>query len=556
MIAPLLAATALAAAAPVPHDWTRFGYNAARSNSSPYATGITAANAAQLQRQRIDIDGTVDSSPIFLHSVTIAGATHDAFFVTTTYGRTLAIDATTGRVLWRYTPSGYSSWAGSYRITNATPVADPSRTAIYTASPDGRIHKLSVLDGTALWSTAITRLPQREKIAASLNFAGGRVIATTGGYLGDAQPYQGHVVTLNPATGAIVRVWNSLCSNRHAVMEPSSCGASDSAMWARAGAVVEPATGRLLVATGNGPWNGRTNWGDSVLELSGDAARLLQNWTPRNQAQLGAGDVDLGSTAPALVGGSLAVQGGKDGLLRLLSIRRLNGTAHAGTRLGGELQTVSAPGRTGVFTAPAVWRSGRTTWVFVATNGGTGAFRLVRGRLRGAWQNRFAGTSPVVAGGLLYVYDPNGALRIYRPTSSRPLATLSAGGGHWNSPIVVAGRVIVPEGDANDHRQSGVVDLYRLPSGTDRRGLSLSSTSVGYPQGTVPSGTVPFRARALDTNKGDSPLRGQSLSRFADASRAALADRAPRTRAPVATRSASQARGRCGGAVPACRAGA
>jgi len=463
MIAPLLAAAALVAAAPAPHDWTRFGYGPARSNSSPDATGITVANAAHLQRQRVELDGTVDSSPIFLHDVTVAGATHDVFFVTTTYGRTLAVDAATGHVLWRYTPPGYSSWAGSYRITTATPVADPGRAAVYTASPDGRIHKLSVADGTALWSTAITRLPQREKIAAALNFSRGLVIATTGGYLGDAPPYQGHVVTLNPSTGAIVHVWNSLCSNRHALIEPSSCGASDSAIWARAGAVVDPSTGRLLVATGNGPWNGRTNWGDSVLVLSPDAAHLLQNWTPRNQAQLEAGDTDLGSTAPALLGGSLALQGGKDGVLRLLNIRRLNGTTHASARQGGELQTLAAPGHTDVFTAPAVWHSGRTTWAFVANNGGTAAFRLVRGRLRRAWQNGAAGTSPVVAGGLLYVYDPNGALRIYKPTSPRPVATLSAGAGHWNSPIVIAGRVALPEGDANDHRLSGVLDIYRLP---------------------------------------------------------------------------------------------
>jgi outer membrane protein assembly factor BamB len=463
MTALLVAAAALAAATPTAHHWTRFGYDAGRSSSSPFATGITAANAARLQRQRVELDGTVDSSPIFLHGVTVGGSTHDVLFVTTTYGKTLAIDAANGHVLWRYTPPGYPSWAGSYRITNATPVADPSRAAIYTASPDGRIHKVSVADGTALWSTAITRLPTREKIAAALNFSRGLVIATTGGYVGDAPPYQGHVVTLNPSSGAIVRVWNSLCSDRHALIEPSSCAATDSAIWARAGAVVDPSTGRLLVATGNGPWNGRTNWGDSVLELSPNAAQLLQNWTPRDQAQLNAGDVDLGSTAPALLGGGLAVQGGKDGKLRLLNIRRLNGTTHAAARLGGELQTVSAPGGDGVFGAIAVWRNRGATWAFASTAGGTAAFRLVHGRLRRAWQNSAAGTSPVVAAGLLYVYDPNGALRIYRPTSPRPVATLPAGSGHWNSPIVVAGLVALPEGDANNHRTSGVLSIYRLP---------------------------------------------------------------------------------------------
>jgi hypothetical protein len=68
----------------------------------------------------------------------------------------------------------------------------------------------------------------------------------------------------------------------------------------------------------------------------------------------------------------------------------------------------------------------------------------------------------VVAGGLLYVYDPNGGLGIYQPRSGRKLRTLAAAGGHWNSPIVVGGRIALPEGDANDHASSGVIDIYRL----------------------------------------------------------------------------------------------
>ena len=452
----------LALAAPAGHDWARFDYDAARSGVYPFATGITAANAGRLQRQHVELDGTVDSSPIFLHDVMVGGARHEVFLVTTTYGKTFAIDADNGHVLWRYVPPGYSSLAGTYRITNATPVADPSRTAIYVAGPDGRIRKLAVADGREQWSTAITLLPRREKIAPALNVSRGLVIATTGGYIGDAPPYQGHVVTLRATTGAIVHVWNSLCSDRHRLINPSSCRSSDSAIWARSGAVVEP-NGRLLVATGNGPWNGRTDWGDSVLELSADAGRLLQNWTPRNADELESADADLGSTAPALLGGGLALQGGKDGKLRLLNLRRLNGTAHAAARKGGELQTLSTPGGVDLFTAPAVWHQGQTTWAFVADGAGTAAYRLVKGRLRRAWQNGHAGTSPVLAGGLLYVYDPNGGLRIYRPTTGRAVTTLPAGPGHWNSPIVVAGRIALPEGDANDHRQTGGFNIYRLP---------------------------------------------------------------------------------------------
>src|SRR5207248_10834535 len=57
-LAPLLAAAALATAPA--HDWTRFGYDAARSSSFPYTTGITATSVRRLRRQRIDLEGTID----------------------------------------------------------------------------------------------------------------------------------------------------------------------------------------------------------------------------------------------------------------------------------------------------------------------------------------------------------------------------------------------------------------------------------------------------------------------------------------------------------------
>ena len=441
-------------------DWTRFGYDAARRNAGPASTGITAANVAGLRRRRVGIPGTADSSPIYLRGVTVRGKRHDVFVLTTSYGRTLAIDADTGARLWLFTPRGYSSWAGSYRITNSSPVSD--RRFVWAGAPDGRIYKLSLATGRVVRSTSITRLPAREKLGTALNLSRGLVLATTGGYVGDAPPYQGHVAAINARTGRLVHVWNALCSDRHALIRPSSCSESGAAIWARSGVVVLPGNGRLLVATGDGKFDGRRNWGDSVLMLSPNAARLLQNWTPTDAARLETGDVDLGSTAPALVSSGLVVQSGKDAKLRLLRLARLNGTARAGARRGGELQTVSLDA--GLFSAPAVWRSGGRTWVFTATGGLTRAWLLSGGRLQAAWTKPAAGTSPVVAGGLLYVYDPEGgSLRVRRPTDGAEIATLPAGSGHWSSPIVTDGRIALPEGDANEHRTSGVLNIYRLP---------------------------------------------------------------------------------------------
>ncbi len=427
-----LALAARAAAA----DWPAFGYGPARANVGPAATGITAANVATLRRRRIGLDGTVDSSPIVVGGAVV---------VTTTYGRTEAIDPATGRVRWRYTPPTYASYAGSYRITNMTPVADPDGTAIYAGAPDGRIVKLSAATGRVLWSTRITRDPTHEKLTSSLTVANGLVVATTGGYIGDAPPYQGHVVTLDRATGRILHVWNALCSDRRTLIEPSTCPASDAAIWGRSGAVEDPATGDLLVATGNGPYDGRTRFGDSVLVLAPDGSRLLAHWTPANQAELDRDDLDLGSTAPALLAGGFVAQGGKDGLLRLIAFPRL--------RL---VQTVPTPGGAALFSAPAVWR-GR--WLFVADRAGTEAWVLRGGKLVRVWANRNGGTSPVVAGGLLYVQG-SGAIRVYAPSSGHELAALACGEAHWQSPVVVDGLVVAAEGDANEHRESGTLDVY------------------------------------------------------------------------------------------------
>lgn len=257
-LAVLIAATcagagAAASAPPAPTaDWTRFDYDASRSGDNPNPTGITAVNVASLTRQQVELPGTVDSSPIYLKGVTVMGSVHDTLFVTTSYGLTLAIDAHTGAILWQYTPSSYAFLAGRMRITTATPVADPSREWIYAASPDGRIQKLSVADGSVAWRLWITRLSSHEKISASLNFVHGQVIATTAGFE-DRAPYQGHVAIISPA-GQLLHVWNALCSDRVRLLVPSTCPASDAGIWARGGAVALPGSGGdLLVATGNGP---------------------------------------------------------------------------------------------------------------------------------------------------------------------------------------------------------------------------------------------------------------------------------------------------------------
>jgi hypothetical protein len=452
-------------------DWPEFGLSPQRSDASSLSTGITAANVAHLHHITVSLPGTVDSSPIYLHEAQVTGVAHTGVAIlTTTYGRTLALDASSGHILWTFTPSGYSSWAGTPQITTTSPLADPSGRFVYAASPNGLIHKLALADGReqAGWPVSVTRDPTHEKLAAALNIAGPYLLVSTGGYIGDAPPYQGHVVAIDRASGGIASVFNTLCSNRRQIIVPSSCSASDSAILSRGGAVVEPGSKRLLVSTGNAPWNGTTDFGDSVIELTLPGLRFRQAFTPTNQAQLNESDTDLGSSAPALLGQGRVLIAGKDGVMRVLSLSRLDGHAPSlPSKLGGEVQRLPLPGGGELFSAPAVWTAPvgpqrrPATTVFVGAEHATAAYALIGGRLHLVWRNANPGTSPVLAGGLLYVYDPaGGGIYIYRPRSGHPIAKLPGSPGHWNSPIALDGHVVEPEGNANEHKLTGTVELF------------------------------------------------------------------------------------------------
>jgi hypothetical protein len=188
--------------------------------------------------------------------------------------------------------------------------------------------------------------------------------------------------------------------------------------------------------------------------LSPDASTLLRHYTPADQANLNTSDLDLGSTSPVFLNGGYGVQfGGKDGVIRLLNLHGLPGPSAA---VGGEAQTMFAPGPTALFSQPAVLGG---KWVFVADSAGTEALLFNGGKLHVKWSNKTSGTSPAVAGGLLYVAT-SGAVNVYVPTSGRLVAQLPVGTIHWQSPVVTDGRVAIAEGSYSDHAASGVLDIF------------------------------------------------------------------------------------------------
>jgi hypothetical protein len=472
----LVAAIALvASAAPAPartHDWPRFGVDPARSNHSRAPARIAAGDIDQLKRREVKLPGVVDSSPVYLHGIRIDGRKRHVFFATTSYGRAVAVDAG-GELLWTFTPPGYGALVGTPQFTTSSPVVDRKNRFLYSASPDGHVRKLT-LDGREVrsdgWPATVTLDATHEKLSSSLNLSGRWVIVTTAGFEGDIPPYVGHVALVDRVSGEVKHVFNALCSTRHELIVPSSCDASDAGIWARAGAVVVPGTHELLVATGNAPFDGVDHWGDSVLKLSPDAERLEGNWTPRNHTFMEQHDLDLGSTAPALLRAGkrlLAVQSGKDGWVRLLDVADLNGHGHACKCTRGQLQALPERDNPSVMATPATWRHDGSSWVFVPKSESLIAYRLSGGahpKLHKVWSRGRGGTSPVIAGGLLYVFEQYAArIVVYRAATGERVGSLPAATGHWESPIVVDGRVALGVGSANARPTKGVLEIYHRP---------------------------------------------------------------------------------------------
>ncbi|MGH7727924.1 MAG: PQQ-binding-like beta-propeller repeat protein [Vulcanimicrobiaceae bacterium] len=460
VLALLLAAGFAEAAA-----WPTFGFDAARSGTSSGEHRLSGVNVARLhERWQIDLGAVADSAPIVAANVLTPHGRGAMLYLTTSDGVTLAVDPRSGRVVWRFDTHGP-------KITTSVPVIGPAGRTLYVPGVDGFVHALDAANGREQrargFPVRITTMPETEKNASALNLAGGYLYAVTSGYYGDAPPYDGHLVAVRLRDGA-TNVFNSLCSNERTLPTATSCPSQLSGIWARAGAVVDPDPamhGRVYVATGNGNFDANRaghDYGDSLLALSADGAHLLGSYTPRDYAALEAGDTDLGSTTPALLPRQahsrtplLAVQGGKDGILRLLDRAHLPG-------VGGELQELDLG--TALFSTPAVWSDAHgVAWVFLGLPSELRAFRLVRSAggdegLVQAWSAPLAGstregTSPVVAGGLVFTAT-SGALQAFdaesgreRWSSANPGAGRSIGTVHWQSPVVADGWLYCADGE-------------------------------------------------------------------------------------------------------------
>jgi outer membrane protein assembly factor BamB len=464
------------------YSWLQFGGGSQHSGVNASETRIKTTNVASLHLLfSVQLPDVADGAPVYQASVFQRGTfPRNMLFLTTRDGHILALDAFSGDTIW-----SHQNGPGTCKINQgSTPCYTTSSPAIFTGQAfvysyglDGKVHRYALATGaetlTGGWPETVTLKPWQEKGSPALSaiLAGGvrYLWAANGGYPGDNGDYQGHVTVINVATGA-QKVFNTMCSNQtvHFVQSPGTpdCLDVQSAVWARASAIYDSALNKVYIGTGNGTYSPSTHyWGDSVLALKPDGSGLsggpLDSYTPADYLSLQNSDTDLGSTAPAVLPSLStgpvhypAVQGGKDGLLRLINLANLSGHGVPG-HTGGEVGTPLAVPQGGeVLTQPAVWRNPKDgkTWVFVANDNGITALTLTvptsgPPSLHSQWTNPDGGTSPIVANGILY-YAGGNAIRALDPTTGSSLwSDSSLGGIHWESPIVANGVVYITSED-------------------------------------------------------------------------------------------------------------
>ena len=453
------------------YNWLQFNGNPQHSGSNTSERTILPGTVPALKRwYQVTLPGTADGAPAYLSAVSTSSGVKDLLFVTTKDGWIVALDAHTGATVWSHQngPGAcHINNGASLCFTTSSPAVDPGLAFVYSYGLDGFVHKYQVGNGTevttAPWPELVTLKAFNEKGSSALSIAtasGGAsfLYVASSGYPGDQGDYQGHITAINLSDGT-QRVFNAACSDQavHFVETPGlpDCPSVQTAIWARPGVVYSAATNRIYMATGNGTFAPATHdWGDTVFALNPDgtggaAGNPLDTYTPTTFQQLQNNDADLGSTDIAILPvpansnvQHLAVQGGKDALLRLLNLDNLSGqggTGHTGGEIGA---SIPVPQGGLVLTQPAVWTNPAdgATWVFVATGSGLSGLKLVVNggtpSLSPMWQNTLGGTSPIVSAGVLF-YARSGMIQGLNPLTGAVLwSDTQIGGIHWESPIV------------------------------------------------------------------------------------------------------------------------
>ena len=356
-------------------------------------------------------------------------------FVATENDTIYTLAANTGAVLWSThlgtpVPSGdlpCGDISPTVGITG-TPVVDVARGEIFAVTdelaggvPAHVLVGLNLYTGTSLLAQAVDppgQGPASILQRTGLNISDGNVVFGYGGNDGDCSTYSGWVVSV-PEGGGTPGYYEAVPIGH------------DGAVWMGGAAPEVDGSGNIWVATGNGSGSMPYDFSDSVLELSPGLART-QYFAPDTWQTDNSSDLDLGSTAPALLSDGTVLQVGKSSTAYLVNQADLGGISHP--------TQISACG-SDADGGDAV--SG--TVVYVPCGNGVQALQTSPS-LSAQWQTSSgAHGPPITAGGLVWSIGGSN-LDGLNPANGATVWSVSVGGqaNHFPTPSVGDGLLLTP----------------------------------------------------------------------------------------------------------------
>ncbi len=500
------------------HDPARLGWY--KNEVTLNTTNVASSNFGLLKTltapSGMPAFGKIYAQPLFVTNQKVSdGSTHNLIIIATETDQVYAFDETTLAVVWHrdftnaaagittqsFEDSGCSDINPVLGITG-TPVIDRTANRLYlVAATDEngtgflRLHALSLANG----ADAVTAVPVTGSVPLetggvatidpTFNMNRGALLEANGSIyvaLGThcdirANTTHGWVLAYNPTT---LQQVGSIADTVNAA--PGGTGHFLGSPWMGGYGPAADAQGNIYFATGNGPYDGVNNFGDSVLKLPGNLSMAHPNFfAPTTANADNAADDDLGSggamVLPDLPGPvpHVVVQGGKCDSNSYCYKRLLNRDAMGGEQTGDAGAAYQLNYGGSIFGGPAYFAdaSGAQHIVY---GGGTplGTLTVKTSPLSLAVQSqwnvtclacRAHGSQPIVpsngtqagsaivwalktpgqSGGniSLYAFDAlNMSHNLYNGVAGTWIKTPSAlwAGGALVSPLVVDGRVYVP----------------------------------------------------------------------------------------------------------------
>ena len=325
------------------NDNLRSGLNAAEGMLTPQ--NVNPQSFGKLYSY--SVDGYIYAQPLFVSNLSMNGSLHNVVFVATEKDSVYAFDSdnfSSGSALWHVsllqageTPITAGAIKPDLGITS-TPAIDLTSHTMYIVSAQEsagsgsfRFHALDITSGTEKFGGPVTihaSVPGTNSdsvngvlsLTATCVQRAALLVANGSVFIGFGGCHSGWLLAYDAQTLSQTGVFNS---SPNLNGEGTFGGAGG--IWMGGGGPAADDLGNIYITTGNGPYDGQTAFGDSVLKFN-SKLNLLDHFTPHDFQYMDCADKDLAAGGLLLIPGSTeALAGGKNGKLYLVNTSGLGG---------------------------------------------------------------------------------------------------------------------------------------------------------------------------------------------------------------------------------------